>query len=209
VTEPLAQATHHKHLMACSSCDWLHIKAPLQERQKAKCARCGEVMYSQIPNSVDRALAATLAGLIFFFSSLFLPFLTLSRSGIDSSINLLDAAWSLVFSPIALLGVFVLLLIVLIPMTRMLLMLFVLLHVKLGARANSFVKLALRVADSLAPWAMGDVFLIGVVVSLIKISELAVLDIGPAFWAWIGLIVTTILLSVTLSRDTLWLKIHQ
>jgi len=164
--------------MACPSCDWLHMKVALQARQKAKCARCSEVMYSHRPDSLDSALAATLAGLIFFFSSLFLPFLTLSRSGIDSSISLLDTAWSLVFSPIALLGVFVLLLIVLVPMVRMLLLGYVLLHMKLGGQSNKGAKWALRVAYFLEPWAMADVFLIGVVVSLIKISELAVLDIN-------------------------------
>jgi len=166
-------------------------------------------MYTYRPHTIDRALAATLASLIFLLASLFLPFLTLSRSGIDSSISLMDAAWSLVYSDIALLGVFVLLLIVLVPLVRMSLMAFVLTYLKTGRPATTGLKRAFRFSLFLEPWAMADVFLIGVVVSLIKISELAVLDIGPAFWSWIGLIITTIMLSMNLSRDTLWRRINQ
>ena len=71
-------------------------------------------MYTHRPNTLDITLAASLASIIFLLVSLFLPFLTLKRSGIDSSISIMDAAWSLIFSDIALLGVFVMLLIVLI-----------------------------------------------------------------------------------------------
>jgi len=194
--------------MACPSCDWLHVKDPIQPDQKAKCIRCSELLYTHNPRSLDTALAATLAGLVFLMTSLYLPFLTLSRAGLDSSISLLDAAWSLVFSDIAMLGAFVLLLIVLVPMVRMMLLAYVLIHIKLNISPNRVVKRALRLALFLEPWAMADVFLIGVVVSLIKISELAVLEIGPAFWSWIFLIITTILLSMTLSRESLWQRIH-
>ncbi len=199
----------YAHLMACPSCDWLHLKEPLSPRDKAKCARCGEVMYTYRPHTVDKALAATIASVIFLLSSLFMPFLTLSRSGVNSSISLLDAAWSLVFSEIALLGVFVMFLIVLIPLLRLGLLAFVLMVLKTGGTASLAVKRAFRWATVLEPWAMADVFLIGVVVSLIKISELANLDIGPAFWSWIGLIVATIIIGITLSKDTLWQQLDQ
>ncbi len=195
--------------MACPSCDWLHIKEPLNPREKAKCARCNEMMYSHRPNTVDKTLAASLASVILLLVSLFLPFLTLQRSGINSSISLIDAAWSLVFSDVALLGVFVLLLIVFIPLTRFGLIIFVLTRLKFGGKATPGLKRSFRYALALEPWAMADVFLIGVVVSLIKISQLAVLFIGPAFWAWVALIMTTIFISINFGRDTLWLRINQ
>jgi len=195
--------------MACPSCDWLHIKESLEPREKAKCARCSEVMYTYRPNTLDKMLAASLASIIFLLSSLFLPFLTLKKSGVNSSISLMDAAWSLVFSEVALLGVFVLLLIVLVPLVRLGLIIYVLTVLKWGGKPTKNLKRSFRFAMVLEPWAMGDVFLIGVVVSLIKISQLAVLFIGPAFWAWVALIVTTIYLSINFSRDTMWLRINQ
>lgn len=194
--------------MACPSCDWLHIKEELNPREKAKCARCHEVMYTHRPNTVDKTLAASLASIIFLLVSLFLPFLTLKRSGVDSSISLMDAAWSLIFSEVALLGLFVLLLIVLIPLLRFGLIVYVLSYLKFGGKPTVNVKRSFRFALVLEPWAMADVFLIGVVVSLIKISQLAVLFIGPAFWAWVALIITSIFISINFSRETMWLRLN-
>ena len=199
----------YEHLSACPACDWLHHREPLEPRERARCIRCGAVLYTYLPSSLDQTLAATIGSIVLLIAGLFPPFLTLSRSGINSSITLLDTAWSLIFSEIALLGVFVALLIVLIPLLRLSLMAFVLLHMKFGRAASLGVKRAFRLALFLEPWAMIDVFIIGVVVSLIKISELAVLDIGLAFFAWVGLIVSTVLISLTLSKDTLWRRINQ
>jgi paraquat-inducible protein A len=183
------------------------VKAELKPNEAARCVRCGDVLYTNHPNTIDRSLAMSITSLVLLIASLSLPFLTLSRSGINSDISVLDAAWSLVFSEVALLGVFVTLLIVFIPLTRLLLMIYVMVVAKFGFSSSWPRKWAFRLANFLEPWAMADVFLIGVVVSLIKINELAVLDIGPAFWAWVGLIVTTIALSMNLSKDTLWRRI--
>lgn len=199
----------HDHLMACPSCDWLHQKDTLQPRERARCLRCRAVLYTYFPDTLNQTLAATICSIVLLITGLFPPFLTLSRSGIKSSITLLDTAWSLVFSEIALLGVFVMLLIVLVPLLRLSLMAYVLLSLKFSRTATLGVKRGFRLALFLEPWAMIDVFLIGVVVSLIKISELAVLDIGLAFFAWLGLIVSTIFISLTLSKDTLWQRINQ
>lgn len=199
----------HEHLTACPACDWLHHRERLQARERARCVRCRAVLYTYFPDTLDQTLAATIGSIVLLIAGLFPPFLTLSRSGINSSITLLDTAWSLVFSEIALLGVFVTLLIVLAPLLRLSAMAYVLLFIKFGGESTLGVKRAFRLALFLEPWAMIDVFIIGVIVSLIKISELAVLDIGLAFFAWIGLIISTILLSLTLSKDTLWQRISQ
>ena len=199
----------HEHLIACPSCDWLHQKDALNPRERARCVRCRTVMYTFLPGSLDQTLAATIGSIVLLIAGLFPPFLSLSRSGINSNITLLDTAWALVFSEIALLGIFVTLLIILIPLLRLSLMAYVLLFLKFGGLATMGVKRAFRLALLLEPWSMVDVFLIGVVVSLIKISELAVLDIGLAFFAWLGLIFSTVLISLTLSKDTLWHRISQ
>ncbi len=202
------QTNHLNHLIGCPSCDWLHLKEDLEPGGKAVCARCTEMLYTHRPDSIDTALAASAASILFLLASLLTPFLTLSRAGINSSISLLDAAWALMFSTIPLLGVFVMLLIVITPLVRMSLLVYVLASVRSGAKGSFWLTRSLRAAVVLEPWAMADVFLIGVVVSLIKISELAVLDVGPAFWSWVGVIVATSLVSMTLSEDTVWQQLE-
>lgn len=203
------QKNQIKHLVGCPSCDWLHLKEGLDPGAKAVCTRCGEMLYNYRPNSVDAALAVCIASILFLLASLFTPFLTLSRTGINASISILDAVWSLLFTDLPLLGVFVMALIVVAPLLRLGLLVYVLVSIRFGDEGSWSVTRSFRLACVLEPWAMADVFLIGVVVSLIKISELAVLDVGVAFWSWVGLIVTTILINLTLSKDTVWTHLDQ
>ena len=63
---------------------------------------------------------------------------------------------------------------------------------------------AFRVAAHLRPWAMAEVFLIGVVVALVKIGGMATVDLGPAFWAMAGLVVLVVYEGTALDEWSIW-----
>ena len=63
---------------------------------------------------------------------------------------------------------------------------------------------AFRIAAHLKPWAMAEVFLIGVVVALVKIGGMATIDLGPAFWAMAGLVLLVVLEGASLSEWSIW-----
>lgn len=191
-------------LVACPGCDWLHYRAEIRAGRRAYCARCGEEMYTHKRYAVDRALAACIAGIILLLVSLTLPFLSLSRAGVESSISLIDAVEALWLNEMRILGVLTFAFIVLLPLARLSLLLWVLLGIRLKLQPNRWMRSAYRIASFLEPWAMADVFMIGVVVSLVKISSLATLDIGPAFYALLGLIVATVLITLVICKDTIW-----
>ena len=68
-------------LIACHDCDLLQREQPLSPGQKARCTRCGAVLYRSKRNSSDRALHLTLAGLILFVLANVYPFMTLQIGG--------------------------------------------------------------------------------------------------------------------------------
>ncbi len=191
-------------LTACPGCDWLHYKHSLDVGMRARCMRCGDVLYTRKPYSIDRTLAASLAGIVMLALSLYLPFLTLSRGGINSSISLLDAIAALWVADMGWLGLLALGLIVLLPLARLLLLSWVLWRLRFRLGVNEFMRRALRWAERLEPWAMADIFMVGVVVSLVKISSLASLDVGPAFWSLLGLIAASTLSNIVMCQETLW-----
>ena len=59
-------------------------------------------------------------------------------------------------------------------------------------------------AAHLKPWAMAEVFLIGVVVALVKIGGMATVDLGPAFWAMAGLVVLVVYEGASLCEWSIW-----
>jgi len=191
-------------LYACGSCDWLHYRQHIPKGSRAACARCGHELYTRKPFSVDRTLAAALAGLVFLSLSLYLPFLSLSRGGIASDISVLDAVSALWGSDMQWLGLLSLAFIVMLPLTRLLLLIWIMCRLRFRVGVTHGMRKAMRWAETLEPWAMAEIFMVGVVVSLVKISALATLTVGPAFWALLGLIFTTSLISVFFCRDSVW-----
>ena len=191
-------------LSACYACDWLHQRATLNAGEQARCARCGHLLESRKLHSIDRTLAASLAGIVLLILSLSLPFLTLSRSGITSSISVLDSVQSLWQSEMRWLSILTFGFIVLLPLTRLFLLSWVLLRLRLNRPVLPLSRTAFRWTIAMEPWAMADIFMVGVAISLVKISSLARLEIGLAFWSLIGLIVVSLLSSQFLSEDTVW-----
>lgn len=191
-------------LVACASCDWLHYREMLERGSRASCARCGHELYTRKPFSVDRTLAASLAGIIFLALSLTLPFLSLSRGGISSSISVLDAVTALWASDMQWLGLLSLALIALLPATRLGLLIWVMSRLRYRMGVLPSMRVAMRWAQRIEPWAMAEIFMVGVVVSLVKISDLATLSVGPAFWALLGLILTTSFISIFYCKDSVW-----
>ncbi|MEL6216531.1 MAG: paraquat-inducible protein A, partial [Pseudomonadota bacterium] len=74
------------------------------------------------------------------------------------------------------------------------------------ARSNQ--AFLLRMAQHLEPWAMADIFMIGVIVSLVKIGSLARIEVGPAFWAMSSLIVFMAMATSAACKDSAWQRIR-
>lgn len=195
---------HFDDLIACASCDWLHYREVIAPGSRASCARCGHELYTRKPFSVDRTLAASIAALIFLLLSFCLPFLSLTNGGLSASMSVLDSVTALWFSEMRWLGIMSLAMIALLPTIRLGLLAWVMLRLRYRMSIIPFMRVAMRWAQWLEPWAMAEIFMVGVVVSLVKVSDLATLSVGPAFWSLLCLIMTTSLLSVYLCKDSVW-----
>ena len=196
-------------LIACPSCDRLHDRQALKMGEFARCTRCRHVLQTCKPLSVDRTLAAVLAGIVLLLISLCLPFLSLSRAGIESTISVIDAVQSLWMSQMRWLGLLTFGFIVLLPLARLLLLGWVLWRIRFDRKVRRSMRVAFRWAIQLEPWAMADIFMVGVVVSLVKISSLANLEAGLAFWSLLALVVVSVLINLTLCKDSVWARMSQ
>ena len=194
-------------LVACPACDRLHRRVELEPGELARCARCEAPLQTRKPRTIDRSLAAALAALVLLALALGTPFLGLSRAGIESRISVLDAVAVLALGDFPSLGVVVALGIVVLPVARYALLVAVLAPLRLRRRARAAgpgARRAFRWALALEPWAMAEIFMVGVTVSLVKVGSLARLEVGLAFWAFVGLVAVSAYLSSVLCRDTIW-----
>ena len=196
-------AMRPEDLVACPGCDLLHRRRALRPGEVARCARCGAVLETRKPGTVDRVIAASLAMVALVALAVTGPFLTLRELGLERTVSLLDASAALGAggSP---LGVLLLLVIAGLPTARALAHLYVLAPWRLGWGMARGAAAVFRWSSSMRPWAMAEIFMIGVAVSMVKIAGIAAITPGPAFWALGGAVAVLAFENAALCRETVW-----
>ena len=182
-------------LCACPHCDALHRRPPLRRGEKALCVRCGSVLVRRHRMAPDHVLALVVAAVIVFAIANAFPIVDLRIQGLHSGTTLFGAVaalWSDGRQPMAML---VFATTQALPLLDLCCMLALLLVASRPRRPVWFGPL-LRFVQELRPWGMVEVFMLGVVVSLIKLSGMAHILPGTALWAFAAL---TVLMAAILS----------
>ena len=175
-------------LIACHSCDLLHRRAPLPPRASARCTRCGGVLYRDLRGGTERALALSLASIVVLILANTFPFLTFKMGGLVEQNHLASGVIELFDQGYWELACLVFFVIVLAPALRLGLLVFVTASLRFGWRPPGLGP-ALKLAGRLKEWAMLDVFLLGSLVAIIKLSDLASVALGTSMYAFGALIV--------------------
>jgi paraquat-inducible protein A len=191
-------------LMACPHCDALHVAADPPEGGRLRCRRCHAVLITDRPRALDRTLAAALATVILMAGAMLFPFLELSTFGIHRNASVLDAALAFSNGLMIPLAIAVGMLIIVLPLIRALALAYVVLPLRLGRPPAPGAEEAFRLAGRLKPWAMAEIFIIGVIVALVKVAGMAAITLGPAFWALAILVLLVALESASLCEWSIW-----
>lgn len=191
-------------LIACPTCDALHKEADVPIGMSAKCVRCGHVLLRPRKSAMTQILMLAATAFILMCAGIFFPFLELQAGGRISRSSVFDAV--LAFSDGWMMPVAILLgaLIIVVPLLRFMALIYVFAPMALGHHAARYAPEAFRLAERLSPWSMAEIFIVGVGVALIKVTGLAIVLIGPAFWAFCGLVVVTVLKDTFMCKLTVW-----
>ncbi|WP_018227765.1 paraquat-inducible protein A [Methyloversatilis universalis] len=189
--------------LACHECDLLQTEPALAPGQTARCVRCGAFLARNPPDSLDRTLALTLTAAILYVIANAWPLVGLEMQGRRVEVTLIGAVqalWSEGMTPVAALVFGTALLF---PLLELAMILVVLIPLRLG-RVSPRMAPFFRLVRSVQPWGMVEVFLLGMLVSLVKLSHMATVLLGPAFWAMAALILTVTLAGRAFDTRLLW-----
>lgn len=168
----------------CRDCLAPFALPPLQPGQTARCPHCSAHVTTLRDRAFDRARAFGLTALVFLFLALGFDFLAISVHGQDRSISLIQIFQVLNDRGYSLLALIQVATLVAIP-TAVLLGLLYLLSFR---HPDILPKTTARVFQwtfLLLPWAMAEIFLVSLLVSLIKLSTQAELGLGLAFYHYL------------------------
>jgi len=188
-------------LIVCEECDAVHRRPVLAHAEVARCLRCGAELERDTGGHLGRLLPLTVASLIMFVIANSFPIVQIELQGLTSETTLFGAVMVLNGEGMSLVAMLVLSTTILFPLVQMLVLLYLLLPAAQEGRRPG-VKILLRLMQVVRPWGMVEVFLLGVLVALVKLSNMAAVVPGVALWAFGAL---TLLLTVVVSFNPRYL----
>ena len=192
--------------VACPDCDLLQRIPELEPGGKARCSRCGHILAARSTDPLDRPLALTLTALIVFIVANTAPLMGLSVVGRSASTTIAWGAYEMWVQGERITAVIVAFSAVIAPGGYILFILTVLLAVK-RPPAPHWVGEMLRWADHMQPWSMNEVMLLGILVALIKIAELATVDPGVGLYAVGTLVMLLAAIMATFDQREVWQRV--
>ena len=194
-------------LIACPDCDLLQQMPALIPGESAQCARCGNLLRAARPDSLNRTLALTVAAAVALLIANAVPMLGLSAAGREANTTVLGGVRVMWEQGQFAVSVIMLFAAVVAPALDLALMLTILLAVR-RPPAPHWVGTLLRYSRTIRPWRMVEVMMLGILVSLIKIAELATVITGIAMWAVAALIVLLAAMSSSFDAEEVWLRVE-
>jgi paraquat-inducible protein A len=193
-------------LMACPECDLVLRRRTVPRDHDLECPRCRARLARRVPGGQrGTLLALVIAAAIVLASMLTQPLIGLERAGMETELSLSGMATAVMGSPPgwAIAGL-VTLTLVAAPATFLALLLAVLLPAS-AHRIDPHRRRALvRIAATLRPWMMLEVFVISLGVALTKLGDLARVDYGLLLPALLFLVLLTTLVSILFDPHSLW-----
>jgi paraquat-inducible protein A len=183
----------------------IHRIKPLPAKEAAHCIRCGAVLYKHKPNSLERTLAFAFAGLILFILANSFPFLGLKIGSQVRETTLITGIYELYVQGMQVIAILVLFTTVLVPFTQMLCLLYILLPLKSHRLPKGLPRL-FRFVNSVGPWGMMEVFMVGILVSLVKLAGMAKITPGISLYSFLALIFVLAAMTVSLDSHLIWQK---
>lgn len=192
-------------LSACPECDLLVRDAAATDAREihALCPRCGAHLYRSGGNSLENTLALACGALVLLVAANAFPVVGLDIQGQRIETTVVGAAISLWREGMQIVAVLVLLTTTVLPLLELTALVWMVLPLRFGKRPPGFSRV-FRILRMAHPWAMVEVFIMGILVALVKLAHLADVLPGAAAWCFGGLmLLLTILTAVVEPRD-LW-----
>lgn len=214
---PVSARHHHElswpqirgpvHQVACHFCDTLQATPRLGEGEGAFCTCCGKMLFINQPHSLARATSFSSAALILMGVTHTFPMLTMSAGGEGTRLTLWEASQVLAQENRPLLAVAVIFFTMIAPVILMSGLLYVAEPLRRGHTLPGTVTM-MRWFQGVEPWSMMEVFLLGLIVSLLKLRNLADVHYGVGLWALGALVLCMAAALGSVDKLELWDRIE-
>ena len=190
-------------LRECPDCGLFQHLPPLPTNGEANCLRCDSTLRRTRANSFNRALALTVCAFILYFVAILAPFLAVDIFGNQRNTTMLSlpaAFWETGAWELAIIVSFTA---IVAPIVKIGVMLTVLLGLRTANPPRS-LPLIFKWYSRVGPWAMVEVFLLGVFVAFTRLGAIATVQTGVALYAVGALMMVMVSADYFLDPEEVW-----
>lgn len=175
-------SSYHSHQwMLCPQCDLMIRLEEVPANHKASCPRCRTTLMVHWKDPRHRPVGYAAAALFMLLVANLFPFINLQIAGIDRQIVLMQIPSVMASEHYSGLATLFLLFVQAIPAFCMLIILLLYTSLPLPVRLRRWLA---RILFQLKSWGMAEIFLVGVLVSFVKLMAYGEIGVGSSFLAW-------------------------
>lgn len=175
----------------------------IDEGTKLICPRCGHILYKQKHNTISKTLAYTITALICFYPAVTDSIMILNMAGLSQQQSLISGAQVLLQEQYYVIAILTFISSMLVPLFRLLLLFYITFSLSIHYFHRSMIW-SFRLYHHLEEWGMLDVYMLGIIVSVVKLLSMAEIYPGFGLWAYAGLLLASILATTSLNPYEVW-----
>ena len=196
-----------KQLIACPLCDALYDRPELKQGENVECTRCGCTMVERKVDSIERSFSWSMAGLFLLIPAISLPLMGVTLAAQYHNASLLDCIIALIDRGFFMIAFLVFLFAIAVPTVRLMGSFYITYCFKFNKLKPSLLSF-FRAFHHLDNWAMLNVFMLGIVVSMYKLLDDTELSVNLGLLAFILWLITSTMAAASLDHDLIWQKLE-
>lgn len=196
------------NMNACPQCDLLLQNVLAPPNHRTSCPRCGSVIRRNHSGSLEKTLALAITGLLLYFPAIFMPLITLEKLGMSEQSNVLNTIIGFYESGYYFVSAMTLMSAAVMPLCLLSMVVIITLQLKRG-KASARTSRIFRHYIHLEEWAMVEVYLFGILVTIFKMADNADIVYNIGFFAFIALVFITLGISVVMDKTLFWELLEQ
>ena len=169
------------------------------------CLRCTAPLHHRKPNSIESTWALLIAATVLMIPANVYPILTVIRFGQGAPSTILGGVSHLIEDGLWGLAMIIFIASIVVPVTKIIVLSFLLLTVQYKSNWRSRDRTLLyRVTEVIGAWSMVDIFLVGLLSSLVSLDALSTIETGIGATYFAGVVVLTMFAAHSFDSRLIW-----
>jgi len=191
-------------LLHCHTCS-LSVAQAMDQGGASHCPRCADHLHARKPDSIARTWALLIAAIVLLLPANILPIMTVTRFTQGEPSTILSGVVHLIAAGMWPLGLIVFFASIMVPVSKLMTLVFLLYSVHVQSRWNPVDRTRLyRMTEIIGSWSMVDIFIIGILTSLVSLDALATIEPGIAASYFAASVVLTMFAAQSFDPRLIW-----